>query len=75
MTWNTTKLTEYVLEIQLDFKEPDLISNNQIYDELQISFNNSFKILRNLLSNKQLNQTSWTLKKEIPPQAKKTYPV
>ena len=34
MTWNTTKLTEYVLEIQLDFKEPDLISNNQIYDEL-----------------------------------------
>ena len=43
-TWSTTKLTEYELEIQLNFTEPDSISRQKIYDQIQIYFNNSYKL-------------------------------
>ena len=32
LSWNTTRLTEYELEIQLYFENPDLISRYKIYD-------------------------------------------
>ena len=33
-TWTTTKLTEYELEIQLNFTEPKYISKFKIYDQI-----------------------------------------
>ena len=33
-TWTTTKLTDYELEIQLNFTEPDSISRQKIYDQI-----------------------------------------
>ncbi len=33
-TWTKTKLTEYELEIQLNFTEPDSISRQKIYDQI-----------------------------------------
>ncbi len=34
LTWNSTKLTEEELEIQLDFENPDSISRFMFYDEI-----------------------------------------
>ena len=73
LTWNATKFTEQEIEIQLEFENPDQISRNKIYDQIQVSFNTSYEyfIIKN--TNKVLDESSRLLRREIPPQDKKTH--
>ncbi len=71
-TWTTTKLTEYELEIQLNFTEPDSISRQKIYDQIQISFNVSYKLIFSAETGKTLDISSRVLISDIPPQTLKT---
>ena len=71
-TWTTTKLTEYELEIQLNFTEPDSISRQKIYDQIQISFNDSYKLFASAETGQTLDISSRVLISDIPPQTQKT---
>ncbi len=65
LTWSATKLTEFELEIQLNFTEPDSISRQKIYDQIQISFNDSYKLFVSAETSETLDISSRVLISDI----------
>jgi hypothetical protein len=61
-------MTEYQLQIQLNFIEPDFISRQMVYDQIEISFNNSYRFFVSADTGRTLDSSSWVLKSDIPPQ-------